>query len=204
MENFLSLPMEKQTVIIDAALMAFGTNGYKKASISDIAASAGISKSMVFHYFGTKKELYMYLINYCGTLLINEVNAQFANGITDFFERIKNVSRIEISIMKKHPAIMSFLNSMYFEENKEVKEDIKATLAQGEDIRNKFAFEGVDTSKFKEDIDIKLVLKILIWMTDGFMNEFKNSAGAAVDFENIANEFYACMELMKNNFYKEG
>ena len=90
-------------------------------------------------------------------------------------------SRIEIAVMKKHPAIISFLNSMYFEENKEVKDEIKATLAQGEDIRNKIAFEGIDTSKFKEDIDIKLVMKMLIWMTDGFMSSLKN--GAEIDFE---------------------
>lgn len=55
MEKFLSLPMEKRNLIIDAALKSFGLHGYKKASISDIASSAGISKAMMFHYFGTKK-----------------------------------------------------------------------------------------------------------------------------------------------------
>ncbi len=56
MEKFLNLPIEKQNDIIDAGLIAFGTNGYKKASISDIAKAAGISKSMIFHYFRTKKD----------------------------------------------------------------------------------------------------------------------------------------------------
>ena len=42
---------EAEYPIIDAALAIFGINGYKKASVSDIAAAAGISKAMVFRYY---------------------------------------------------------------------------------------------------------------------------------------------------------
>lgn len=34
MEKFFNLPEDKQNTIIDAALKSFGTNGYKKSSIS--------------------------------------------------------------------------------------------------------------------------------------------------------------------------
>jgi AcrR family transcriptional regulator len=60
MEKFFNLSTEKQQKIVDAALASFGANGYKKTSIRDIAAEAGISKAMIFHYFGTKKQLYLY------------------------------------------------------------------------------------------------------------------------------------------------
>jgi len=65
--------MEKQNLIIDAALKTFAMHGYKKTSISDIASTAGISKAMVFHYFGTKKELYLYLVNTCVDSISTEV-----------------------------------------------------------------------------------------------------------------------------------
>jgi len=55
LDKFFSLPNEKQKIIIDAALRTFGANGYKKASTNDIAFAAGVSKAMIFHYFGTKK-----------------------------------------------------------------------------------------------------------------------------------------------------
>ena len=201
MEKFNSLPIEKQNAIIDSALMVFGTNGYKKSSISDIATAAGISKSMIFHYFGTKKSLYFYLYNLCGTIIINEINEKFDNSVTDFFDRIMLVSEIKISAIKKHPATMSFLSSVYFEENAEVKEDIKALLAQGDDVRGKIAFEGTDLSKFKEGVDVKLVMKMLLWITDGFMNNLKNMGLMNIDV--ICNEIYECMRLLKSNLYKE-
>ncbi len=201
MEKFLNLPIEKKKTIIDAALKSFGTNGYKKTSVSDIAAAAGISKAMVFHYFGTKKALYFYLIDLCGNIIMKEVDEKFDYTVTDFFDRIKLSSNIEISVMKKHPAIPSFLTSMYFEDDEEVKEDIKAILAKGEGFRNKIAFDGMDYSRFKEGIDPKLVMKMLGWLTDGYMNQLSNKT--EIDYEVFLKEFEECMDLLRNNFYKE-
>ena len=203
MEKFINLPAEKQNTIIDAALISFGTNGYKKTSVSDIAAAAGISKAMVFHYFGTKKALYFYLFDLCRNIVVNEVNEKFDDNIADFFDRIKLSANIEISVMKKHPAILSFIKSAYFENDEEVSTDIKAILikGEGEDFRKKIALDGVDSSKFKDGIDLELLTKMLTWMAEGFASNF--SVQAADDFETICTEFYECMDIIKNNFYKE-
>ncbi|MBI6871249.1 TetR/AcrR family transcriptional regulator [Clostridium aciditolerans] len=201
MEKFFNLPTDKQKTIIDAALKCFGTNGYKKTSVSDIASAAGISKAMVFHYFGTKKALYFYLIELCGNIVMKEVDEKFDYTVTDFFERIKLSSNIEISIMKKHPGMPSFLTSVYFESDEEVKEDIKAILAKGEGFRNRIAFDGMDYSRFKEGVDPKLVMKMLLWLTDGYMNQISNKI--EVDYETFFKEFEECINLLRNNFYKE-
>lgn len=201
MEKFLSLPIEKQNMIIDAALRIFGANGYKKASISDIATAAGISKAMVFHYFGTKKVLYLYLINLCGSIIMDEVNEKFDNSITDFFERIKMSSSIEVSVMKKQAAIPSFLTSAYFENDVEVKEDLKALFDSGEDFRNKIAFDGVDISKFNDEVDLKLFMKMLTWIADGYAKQLSNPS--VVDFDTMMEEFNQCLDMLKNNFYRK-
>ncbi|MEG0775764.1 TetR/AcrR family transcriptional regulator [Clostridium sp.] len=201
MEKFLNLPVEKQKTTIDAALKAFGANGYKKTSVSDIASAAGISKAMIFHYFGTKKALYLYLVDLCGNTIINEVTEKFDSTITDFFDRIKLSTEIEIAVMKKYAAMPSFLVSMYYESDEEVVGDIKARITQGEDFRSKIAFAGTDVSKFKDNVDLKLVMKMLSWIGDGFTNQF--SGKEEVDFEVGAKEFYDCMDLLKLNFYKE-
>lgn len=201
MDKFFNLSIEKQNVIINAALRTFGANGYKKASVSDIAAAAGISKAMVFHYFGTKKALYLYLIDLCGTIMMNEVNEKFDESITDFFDRIKMSTSIEISVMKKHSAIPSFLTSVYFEKDEEVKNDIKAILESGEDFRNRIAFDGVDTSKFKDEVDLKLLMKMLSWIADGYAKQLSDKP--AIDFDAMLEEFNKCLDMLKNNFYKE-
>ena len=55
--KFFSLPEEKKQQILNAGFRVFSQNNYRKSPMSEIAAEAGISKSLLFHYFSNKKEL---------------------------------------------------------------------------------------------------------------------------------------------------
>ncbi|WP_330587557.1 TetR/AcrR family transcriptional regulator [Anaerocolumna sedimenticola] len=182
----------------------------QKTSVSDIAAAAGISKSLVFRYFGTKKSLYLYLIDLCTHIIMNELDEKFDDTVTDFFARIKIATGIEISIMRKHPAILSFLSCVYFENDDEVKAEIKAILvnSESESLSSKIAFEGTDTSKFKDDIDPKLVMKIINKLVDGYLSKMPIRTGIHSDalceeMDALCKEMDECIDLFKNNFYKE-
>ncbi len=59
--KFYALPEEKQQMILNAGFHVFSQNTYRKSPMSEIAAEAGISKSLLFHYFRNKKELYLFL-----------------------------------------------------------------------------------------------------------------------------------------------
>ncbi len=50
-ERFFSLPKEKQKAILNAGYRVFSQNSYKNSPMSEIAQDAGISKSLLFHYF---------------------------------------------------------------------------------------------------------------------------------------------------------
>ena len=60
-EKFYALPREKQQAVINAGFRVFSRNTYKKSPMQEIAGCAGVSKSLLFHYFRNKKELYLFL-----------------------------------------------------------------------------------------------------------------------------------------------
>ena len=129
------------------------------------------------------------------------MNRRVGKNVSDFFERVGHITEIKISLLKKYPAILLFLGSMYHEIDKEVADDIKGILAQSEKIRYNLAFDGMDTSKFKEGIDPQLVLNILVKFSEGYVGGTHNAT--ELDFDRLLSEFEACLDLMKNNFYKE-
>lgn len=202
MENFLNLPIEKQNLIIDAALKKFAKHGYRKTSISDIAKAAGISKAMVFHYFGTKKELYLYLVNTCVNSIVSEVIEKFDDSITDLFDRILYTNKLKLSLMEKYPNVPSFIQSAYFENDDEVKEEIRTIFSKddGKTVGKKVTFEGADLSKFKDDIDPKLIMNILDWISEGYMSRM--SYAEETDLDELYRVFEECLQLFKKNFYK--
>lgn len=61
---FESLPAEKKKRILIAALKEFSEKGYEQASTNSIVKEAGISKGILFHYFKTKRDLYLYVVLY--------------------------------------------------------------------------------------------------------------------------------------------
>lgn len=205
MESFTGLPQDKQEKIIDAALSCFGANGYKKASVSDIAARARISKAMVFHYFGTKKGLYLYLVTLVGQFMTDAFTKALPQlldpKLSDFFDRVRLSTRLKVALMKKHPAFLSFANAMYVEKHPDVRPDVEALMAKGEAFRRQVAFGGIDSHKFKDGIDPEKIMKMLTWMAEGYISEFP--ANKQYDIDALAAVFDDCLEIMKKNFYKE-
>jgi len=200
MEKFFALPQEKQDNIIASAMGVFGAVGYKKAYISDIAAAAGISKALVFYYFGNKKTLYLYLIEYAGKIMATAVALKRDTDTTDFFDRIVDATRLKLSVMSSYPAISGFLTSIYYENEPEVAADIKTLLSQGENIRSQIVLNGTDRSKFKNGVDPELVMNILVKFAEGAIGSRLDHANP---IDEIMAEFTQCLNLLKNNLYKE-
>ncbi|MFF5262138.1 TetR/AcrR family transcriptional regulator [Actinomadura viridis] len=54
---------ERRDELIEAALQLFSTRPPEDVSIDDVAAAAGASRALVYHYFGGKYELYLAALN---------------------------------------------------------------------------------------------------------------------------------------------
>ena len=83
--KFFSLPEEKQSAILNAGFHVFSQNTYKKSPMSEIADAANTSKSLLFHYFHNKKELYLFLFDTCCRITVEEMTKSGAYEQTDLW-----------------------------------------------------------------------------------------------------------------------
>lgn len=65
--------VDRESQIVDIAAEAFGTQGYAATSVADIADRAGISKPLVYNYFGSKDGLFLACLEQAGALLAEEI-----------------------------------------------------------------------------------------------------------------------------------
>ncbi|MCY6958978.1 TetR/AcrR family transcriptional regulator [Clostridium brassicae] len=101
--RFNKVSEEKQKNIINSAINEFGDKGFDNASTDIIAENAGIAKGSLFHYFGSKKNLFLFIVEYCADLLTSEVlNEAEKIQSNDFYERIKDISLIKQQIIVKY------------------------------------------------------------------------------------------------------
>src|SRR3954469_2431451 len=59
-------PGERRDQILDAANALFAERAYDEVAIEDIASSAGVTRGLVHHYFGGRKEVYIGLLERIG------------------------------------------------------------------------------------------------------------------------------------------
>lgn len=201
MEKFLALPREKQNAILDAGLKAFGKMGYRKTSVNDIALAAGVSKAMLFHYFGSKKNMYLYLLSFAYETFTHAL--QTNRGITapDFFDRILASMKIKLGVLKQHPSIFQFLFSVYTETDPDVQAELKEFLKQSLSFRDELVFTELDRGKFKDTVQPELVLRILVGYSKGCIGNNSMLSPSAMDA--ILDEMTTILSMMKANFYKE-
>ena len=61
-------PAQRREQMLDAANDLFAERGYEEVSVEDIASSAGVTRGLVHHYFGGRKEGYIALLERLGTM----------------------------------------------------------------------------------------------------------------------------------------
>ena len=178
-DAFFSLPEEKRDKIIKSALRVFARNGYKKSPMNEIASEAGISKSLLFYYFRNKKELYLYLADYCARL--NEELMKDMDCEGGFFDMLETGLRMRIEQMRQYPELALFEMKGYFENAPELKEDIKRIEDMHSGDAIKFHMMRADPSEFIEGLDIEMMYRTIYYAAVGFLWEIMSEKKPDLD-----------------------
>lgn len=215
-ERFENLEETKKQSIINAGFKVFAEDGYKKASVDEIVQEAKISKGSLFYYFGSKKNFFLYLYEYCGEQMKKLIDNPDSDGLpkymknTDFFDRMKEVQKIKIMHEFNYPHMYKFMKRAAFEADPAVKNEIETYNQQVTLERATDFFHNLDLTKFKDGVDPKMVMQLVIWCTEGIANLFSmkekmkpEEQRGIPDFKEMVSLYESYLELLKNNFYKE-
>lgn len=175
-EKFFDLKKEKQDRMINAALKVFSMGGYKHASTDDIVTEAGISKGLLFHYFGSKLGLYTFLYDYSVRFMKLELTSGVSSTITDYFEIRKQMEYAKMQVLKNYPYMQLFLNRCRRED---VGEALSAIERQRNVLSDVYAVlkNQTDRTLFSADIDFETFDKMLDYTIDGLMDaRFQDSS----------------------------
>ena len=66
--------------LLDVALDAFAARGFHATSMDDIADAAGVTKPVLYQHFGSKRQLYLELLDDVGRQLLDAITAAAASA----------------------------------------------------------------------------------------------------------------------------
>lgn len=200
-EKFFDLKKDKQDRIINGALKIFALNGYKKASTDEVVKEAGISKGLLFHYFGNKQGLYAFIYEYSARYISLELTRVVAGTKQDFFGFFKQIEEAKLQVMKRYPYLQMFLDAIEYEDKEEALIEIRARSSILIEIYKRVK-DKMDTSALKPETDVdKLVSMIQIIVVELTRKQFQQNGSKNPDLLYL--EICGYLDLLQLNFYKE-
>jgi AcrR family transcriptional regulator len=105
-------PEDRRQALIDSALALFNTRPYDEVSVDDIAAAAGMSRPLVYHYYGGKGGLFISALRHTGDDVVAAVSKAgvgdpdhwLTAGLAAFFDHIQ-ANPIGLTALLRHGSL---------------------------------------------------------------------------------------------------
>lgn len=200
-EKFFQLPKEKQQAIINAGFRIFSENTYKKSPMSEIAASANISKSLLFYYFHNKKELYLYLLNKAAELTLKFIKEYGCYDETDFFKIMYHGLKAKIEIIRQYPDMSAFVMKTIYEKDPEVCKEIQSIVADIGSYKKNAELFKFDPDQFVEGLDLKMMYEDMYYACEGYLWEKVQSGN--IDVDTMEKEILRLVDFWKKLYLRK-
>ena len=200
-EKFFSLPAEKQQSILNAGYRVFGRNSYKHSPMSEIADAAGISKSLLFHYFHNKKELYLYLWDKCAEITIETLTRYNCYGQRDLFESMMRGMQAKMEIIRQWPDMGSFVFQAFYEQDPEIRAAIQAACQRAFSFKASKTLMNLDPEQFIPGLDIEMMYREMYWASEGYLWEMLQRGG--MDFDQMEKDFTRLIQFWKQFYLRK-
>ena len=200
-ERFFSLPAEKRQAILNAGYRVFSQNSYKNSPMSEIAGAAGISKSLLFHYFRNKKELYLFLWDNCAETTIEFLSRYGCYDQTDLFESMERGMRAKMEIIRLYPDMGSFVIKAFYEKDSEICAAIQESYHKYFNLKADRTRLNLDPAQFLPGLDVAMMYREMYWAAEGYLWEMVQRGDVNID--QMEKDFGKLMAFWKSVYLRK-
>jgi Transcriptional regulator len=156
-ETFEKLPEGKKQQILCVCIEEFVLNGYANTSTNTIVNRLGISKGVLFLYFKSKKNLYLYIVEYLSKLLTDEYLREFKEEPIFSVDVFDNLGEFYKRMLRDRPEQILFMLEAFLKAPEELKEEVERRHS----LAHSYVFQYLKRADFREDVDIQLVVDLM-------------------------------------------
>ena len=168
---------ETRQRILDIARVAFAAGGYDAATNRELATRAGITSGALYHYFGSKLDLYLAVHQDVQARIYARFN-EAVESATGFLGKFDAVLDVAHELNADDPSFAAFLGAV----RSDMRRHPEIQAALGVHARRREGFfvslvdVGVDSGEISlanRDVMIEFVAIILVGLTDGVSDDLE-------------------------------
>ena len=173
-EAFEKLSDDKKELILSAGMKEFSQKPYKEASTDSITKACGISKGLLFHYFGSKKEFYFFCLERAMEKLTAQ--AQSKEEANDFYDILFSSMDQKFALCIHYYDEMHMVNMASRDAATEIAQH-KAEMMQKYAIQIKMKSaetirRALQTLNFKHDENLQMTVEGISLYINAVLNKY--------------------------------
>ncbi len=163
-------PEATQAALLEAAEAIFLTKGYGNTSLSQIANRAGVTKSLIHHYFESKENLWREVKQRRFSYYMNRQMDMLAQAQPNA-ELLEESIRFYFRFLVKNPEIVQIMAWMFLERDQDdcLKKDQELNKAGIARIR-----EAQEAGELRDDVDPRFILFSFVGLAQHWIQDKKH------------------------------
>jgi AcrR family transcriptional regulator len=198
-DKFMKLADEKKDRILNAAMQEF-SYGYEKASTNVISKNACIAKGSLFHYFGTKKQFYTFLVWHTMDILEKDYYQLLDLKSRDIFDSLWHEALATHHITRRYPYIYQFYISIQVHLDDLTNDEFTKVYEKKKKKQFEVIDRDYDTILFQDEIDPAKAVKLILWAVEGFYDELQGKEKKEC-YDVFLNSLRAYLDTLRTCFY---
>ena len=166
---------ESREKIIRAAFKEFGEHGYEGASTNQICLAAGISKGLLYHYFGSKEKLFLSVCDCCIRDIEEELIGLMEGRTAVDLNALSIFYRKQADFFLEHPNHYHILSQI-------VNSSSESIAAYAEEKNNRYREQAsialrlfLSRSPIRSGVDKELALELMLKIVENLQRRYMDS-----------------------------
>ncbi|MFT8411114.1 MAG: TetR/AcrR family transcriptional regulator [Schleiferilactobacillus perolens] len=163
---------QKVERILHTAMVIFGQQGFIKSKTDDIATQAGVSKGLIFHYFGNKQSLYIDTYHAAFDRLYTLVDQQVWTDATSLTDMVTRATRYKIKMQLEYPVEFRFLMQAYIDTPHfppRLQKEMRTMMQRTQEIGNGYIADMMKKIQLRPGVQMADVLAVVNAVTSSIM-----------------------------------
>lgn len=200
-DTFERLSDAKKNRILNAAMTVFADVGFAQASTNAIVERAEISKGLLFHYFGSKENLFAYVLTHCLTLIQRELPSLESFRGQDMLESIRAQALRKLQLVQNYPALFAFYHKALRETDPALQALVQAQQRQFTQPIYQALYALFDYGAFRPELDREKTYTVIMSTLEKVgLDAFQHTDSSMAEIVERINDY---VDYFKVLFYRE-
>jgi len=166
---------QKYHKILNSAGAVFAEHGFYKATISQIAARAGVADGTLYLYFKNKDDILYQYLSFKTDVVFKKMNAAVTNG-TDAESKLRNLIRCHLEAFQRdqNMAIIFQSEVRYL---RDIESQIKNISKMYLDLLSDIIEQGQIDGTMRQDLFVGLVKRFILGAVEGVISTWVSAHG---------------------------